>query len=75
MYVFLNCFLIDFDMEKKVYFFLLLSLLFFLNKGRKVLLLQMIQIINMKRVFPPHENCNPRKKFIVRLISHPATYE
>lgn len=35
MYVFLNCFLIDFDMEKKVYFFLLLSLLFFLKQREK----------------------------------------
>ena len=67
-------FLIDFDMERKVCTFYYYHY-FFLNKGRKVLLLEMIQTINMKRVFPLDENCNLRKKFIVRLISHPASYE
>lgn len=69
-------FLIDFDMERKVCtFFITIIIIIFLNKGRKVLLLEMIQTINMKRVFPLDENCNLRKKFIVRLISHPASYE
>lgn len=68
-------FLIDFDMERNVSTFFITIIIIFLNKGRKVLLLEMIQTINMKRVFPLDENCNLRKKFIVRLISHPASYE
>lgn len=60
--------------EESLHFFLLISLLFF-KQREKVLLLQMIQIINMKRVFPPDEDCNLRKKFMVRLISHTASCE
>lgn len=51
MYVFLIYFLTDFDREGKVHTFFI-TVIIILNKGRKVLLLQMIQIINTKRDFP-----------------------